>query len=42
VLVEFGKLDEARKNISSVSRKNPNDTRAAAELEYVRGLKTKQ
>ena len=42
VLVELGKLDEAEKKYQQCLKENPNDTRAAAELEYVRGLKAKR
>jgi tetratricopeptide (TPR) repeat protein len=41
VLVELGQLDEAEKKYQQCLKENPNDTKAAAELEYVRGLKTK-
>jgi len=41
VLVELGKLDEAEKKYQQCLKENPNDTKAAAELEYVRGLKAK-
>lgn len=41
VLVELGKLDEAEKKYKQCLKDNPNDTKAAAELEYVRGLKAK-
>jgi len=42
VLVELGKLDEAEKKYQQCLADNPKDTRAAAELEYVRGLKAKR
>jgi tetratricopeptide (TPR) repeat protein len=42
VLVELGKLDEAEKKYQQCLKDNPNDTKAAAELEYVRGLKAKK
>ena len=42
VLVELGKLDEAEKKYQQCLKENPNDTKAAAELEYVRGLKAKK
>jgi tetratricopeptide (TPR) repeat protein len=42
VLVEQGKLDEAEKKYRQCLAENPNDTKAAAELEYVRGLKAKR
>jgi tetratricopeptide (TPR) repeat protein len=42
VLVELGKLDEAEKKYEQCLKENPNDTRAATELEYVRGLKAKR
>jgi tetratricopeptide (TPR) repeat protein len=42
VLVELGKLDEAEKKYQQCLKDDPNDTKAAAELEYVRGLKAKR
>ena len=42
VLVELGQLDEAEKKYQQCLKENPNDTKAAAELEYVRGLKAKR
>jgi Flp pilus assembly protein TadD len=42
VLAELGKLDEAKTKYQQCLKENPNDTRAAAELEYVRGLKAKK
>jgi tetratricopeptide (TPR) repeat protein len=39
VLVELGQLDEAEKKYQQCLKDNPNDTKATAELEYVRGLK---
>jgi tetratricopeptide (TPR) repeat protein len=41
VLVEMGKLDEAEKKYQECLRDDPNDKKAAAELEYVRNLKAK-
>lgn len=41
VLVELGQLDEAEKKYQQCLKDDPNDTKAAAELEYVRGLKAK-
>jgi tetratricopeptide (TPR) repeat protein len=41
VLVELGKLDEAEKKYQQCLADDPNDTKAAAELEYVRNLKAK-
>jgi tetratricopeptide (TPR) repeat protein len=41
VLVELGKLDEAEKKYQQCLVDDPKDTKAAAELEYVRGLKAK-
>jgi hypothetical protein len=41
VLAELDKLDEAEKKYQQILKENPNDTKAAAELEYVRGLKAK-
>jgi tetratricopeptide (TPR) repeat protein len=42
VLVELGKLDEAEKKYQQCLADNPKDSRAAAELEYVRGLQAKR
>jgi tetratricopeptide (TPR) repeat protein len=42
VLVELGKLDEAEKKYQQCLKDDPKDTKAAAELEYVRGLKAKR
>ena len=42
VLVELGKLDEAEKKYQQCLKENPNDKKAAEELEYVRGLKAKK
>jgi len=41
VLVEQGKLDEAEKKYEQCLKDDPNDKKAAAELEYVRDLKRK-
>jgi len=41
VLAELGKLDEAEKKYQQCLADDPNDTKAAAELEYVRNLKAK-
>jgi len=41
VLVELGRLDEAEKKYQQCLKENPNDTKAAEELEYVRSLKAK-
>jgi tetratricopeptide (TPR) repeat protein len=41
VLVELGKLDEAEQKYQQCLAADPKDTRAAAELEYVRGLRAK-
>ena len=41
VLVELGQLDEAEKKYQQCLADDPKDTKAAAELEYVRGLKAK-
>ena len=41
VLVELGKLDEAEKKYLECLKDDPNDKKAAAELEYVRDLKAK-
>jgi len=41
VLVELGKLDEAEKKYLQCLKDDPNDKKAAAELEYVRNLKAK-
>lgn len=41
VLVELGKLDEAEKKYLECLKDDPNDKKAAAELEYVRELKAK-
>jgi Flp pilus assembly protein TadD len=42
VLVELGQLAEAEKKYQQCLKDDPNDTKAAAELEYVRGLKAKR
>jgi tetratricopeptide (TPR) repeat protein len=42
VFVELGQLDEAEKKYKQCLAADPNDTKAAAELEYVRGLKVKK
>jgi tetratricopeptide (TPR) repeat protein len=42
VLVELGKLDEAEKKYEQCLKTDPNDTRAARELEYVRELRNKK
>ena len=42
VLVELGKLDEAEKKYQQCVAANPNDTKAKAELQYVREQKTKK
>jgi tetratricopeptide (TPR) repeat protein len=42
VLVELGQLTEAEKKYQQCLKDDPNDKKAAAELEYVRGLKTKR
>ena len=42
VLVELGKLDEAEKKYLECLKDDPNDTKAAAELEYVRSRKAKR
>ena len=42
VLVELGKLDEAAKKYQQCIAANPNDTKAKAELQYVREQKAKQ
>jgi hypothetical protein len=42
VLVELGQLAEAEKKYQQCLRDDPNDKKAAAELEYVRGMKAKQ
>ena len=42
VLVELGKLDEAEKKYQQCLKADPNDTRAARELEYVRQLRSKR
>jgi tetratricopeptide (TPR) repeat protein len=42
VLVELGKLDEAEKKYQQCLAANPNDTKAKAELEYVREQKAKR
>jgi tetratricopeptide (TPR) repeat protein len=42
VLVELGKLDEAEKEYEKCLKADPNDTRAARELEYVRQLRNKK
>jgi tetratricopeptide (TPR) repeat protein len=41
VLVELGQLDEAEKKYQQCLAANPKDTKAARELEYVRGLRAK-
>jgi len=41
VFVELGKLDEAEKKYQQCLADDPNDTKAAAELEYIRNLKAK-
>jgi tetratricopeptide (TPR) repeat protein len=41
VFVELGKLEEAEKKYQQCLAADPHDTRAARELEYVRGLQTK-
>jgi len=41
VFVELGKLDEAEKKYRQCLAANPKDTKAAQELEYVRGLRSK-
>jgi tetratricopeptide (TPR) repeat protein len=41
VLVELGRLDEAEKKYQQCLAANPKDTKAARELEYVRGLRAK-
>jgi tetratricopeptide (TPR) repeat protein len=41
VFVELGKLDEAEKKYQQCLAADPRDTRAARELEYVRGLRHK-
>jgi tetratricopeptide (TPR) repeat protein len=42
VLVEVGKLDEAEKKYQQCIAANPNDTKAKAELQYVREQKAKR
>jgi len=42
VLVERGKLDEAEKKYQQCIAANPNDTKAKAELQYVREQKAKK
>ena len=42
VLVELGELDEAEKKYQQCIAANPNDTKAKAELQYVRELKAKR
>jgi tetratricopeptide (TPR) repeat protein len=42
VLVELGQLAEAEKKYQQCLKDDPNDKKAAAELEYVRGLKAKR
>ena len=42
VLVEMGKLDEAEKKYLECLKDDPNDKKAAAELEYVRSRKPKR
>lgn len=41
VLVELGRLDEAEKKYRQCLATDPNDAKAARELEYVRGLRAK-
>jgi Flp pilus assembly protein TadD len=41
VFVELGKLAEAEKKYEQCLAADPKDTRAAQELEYVRGLRAK-
>jgi Flp pilus assembly protein TadD len=41
VLVEMGKLNEAEKKYQQCLAADPKDTKAAQELEYVRGLRAK-
>ena len=41
VLVELGRLDEAEEKYLQCLKDDPNDKKAAAELEYVRNLKAK-
>ena len=41
VLVELGQLDEAERKYLQCLKDDPNDKKAAAELEYVRNLKAK-
>jgi tetratricopeptide (TPR) repeat protein len=41
VLVEMGRLDEAEKKYQQCLAADPKDTKAAQELEYVRGLRAK-
>jgi tetratricopeptide (TPR) repeat protein len=42
IFVELGKLEEAEKKYQECLSDNPKDSRAAAELEYVRNLKAKR
>jgi Flp pilus assembly protein TadD len=42
VMVELGQLDEAERKYQQCLAADPNDAKAAAELEYVRGLKAKR
>ncbi len=42
VLVELGRLDEAEKKYQQCIAANPNDTKAKAELQYVRDEKAKR
>jgi tetratricopeptide (TPR) repeat protein len=42
VFVELGQLAEAEKKYQQCLKDDPKDTKAAAELEYVRGLKAKR
>ena len=42
VFVELGQLDEAEKTYRQCLAADPKDTKAAKELEYVRGLRTKE
>jgi Flp pilus assembly protein TadD len=42
VLVELGKLDEAEEKYRQCIAANPNDSKAKAELEYVREQKAKE
>ena len=42
VLVELGKLDEAEGKYQQCTAANPNDSKAKAELDYVREQKAKR